>query len=37
MQFTFANSATAHVNSVTIWIGRNNVLLILGAAEIKSL
>lgn len=37
MQFTTQNSASMEPNSATIWIGRNNVLLMLGKEEIKSL
>lgn len=37
LQFTHGNSASAQVNSVMIWIGRNNILLMLGKEEIKSL
>ena len=37
MQFIFSNSMRMETNSVTIWIGRNNVLLMIGKEEIKSL
>ena len=33
----FSNPGQMEANSITIWIGRNNVMLMIGAGEIKSL